>query len=92
MHIIATCLITECFAVVLVHDVILASVSHPTATIAMRSTASAALDALDGDPGFLTRTCDCRNTSSNKKTQKGQKAALGYSEDVDGASSQTRGS
>lgn len=51
----------------------------------MRSTAYAALDALAGDPGFLTRTCDCRSTGQTKKTPKGQKEALGYSEETDGA-------
>ncbi|KAJ7591157.1 hypothetical protein C8J56DRAFT_1003709 [Mycena floridula] len=45
---------------VLVHDIVLASSIGATAESAVRNASFHALDALAGDPGFLTKTCDCR--------------------------------
>jgi len=56
--------------VVVVHDVILASATDSTATFATRQASLLALDALEGDAQFLTRTCDCRTRSQTKKTHK----------------------
>ncbi|KZT74443.1 ribonuclease III [Daedalea quercina L-15889] len=64
---------------VVVHDVILASAEDHSIASASRLAAAYALDALDGDPEFMARTCDCRATQqSSKKTKKTQKAQLGY--------------
>jgi endoribonuclease Dicer len=56
--------------VVLVHDVILASAEDSTATFAARRASLFALDALEGDAAFLTRTCDCRTHLHTKKPHK----------------------
>jgi endoribonuclease Dicer len=53
-----------------VHDVILASGEDTIPTVAARYASLFALDALEGDAAFLTRTCDCRTTSLGKKKQK----------------------
>jgi endoribonuclease Dicer len=55
---------------VLVHDVILASGEDTVSATAARRAAVFALDALEGDAAFLTRTCDCRTISQAKKKQK----------------------
>ncbi|KAH9947264.1 hypothetical protein B0H21DRAFT_345297 [Amylocystis lapponica] len=63
----------------LVHDVILASASDINTAVAMRRASMCALDALEGDPDFLTRTCDCRAMNRGKKSKKDQsQAQLGY--------------
>ncbi|KAI0939123.1 hypothetical protein AcV5_000626 [Taiwanofungus camphoratus] len=67
---------------VVVHDIILASAMDATASSAMRRASLSALDALDGDPDFMTRTCDCRTLQHSKK-HKNQKAKLGYEDDAD---------
>lgn len=54
----------------LVHDVILSSASDKMAASALRRASIAALDALEGDPDFLTRTCDCRATHQSKKVKR----------------------
>ena len=56
--------------VVVVHDVILASGDDVNPTTAARRASFSALDALEGDPEFMTRTCDCRTHQSHKKTRK----------------------
>jgi endoribonuclease Dicer len=53
-----------------VHDVILASGEDTVPTVAARYASLFALDALEGDAAFLTRTCDCRTISPGKKKQK----------------------
>jgi endoribonuclease Dicer len=55
---------------VLVHDVILASAQDSTATIAARRACLFALDALEGDAAFLTRTCDCRSVQMKRAHKK----------------------
>jgi endoribonuclease Dicer len=55
---------------VIVHEVILASAAGPTAASAAKRAAVYALDAIEGDPGFITRTCDCRAKTQAKKAQK----------------------
>lgn len=65
---------------VLVHDVVLASASHHLSATAMRMAASGAIDALEGDSGFLARTCNCRSRPGKKTTQN-QRASMGYGED-----------
>ncbi|KAF5393919.1 hypothetical protein D9757_000107 [Collybiopsis confluens] len=48
---------------VLVHNVILASSRDEHGISGARVASCIALDALEGDPGFLSRTCDCRERS-----------------------------
>jgi len=55
---------------VVVHDVILASAIDTTATVAARRASLFALDALEGDAAFMTRTCDCRTNTQARKAQK----------------------
>ncbi|KAF8165429.1 hypothetical protein B0H34DRAFT_689150 [Crassisporium funariophilum] len=55
---------------VLVHEVILASGEDTTPTLAARQASLLALDALEGDADFLTRTCDCRTHITHKKLHK----------------------
>ena len=55
---------------VVVHDVVLASALDTTAAFAARRASESALDALEGDPQFLTRTCDCRTHAQARKAQK----------------------
>lgn len=64
--------------IVIVHDVILASAEDHNVASASRLAATYALDALDGDPEFMTRTCDCRASQQSKKAKKTQKAQFGY--------------
>ncbi|KAH9938657.1 ribonuclease III domain-containing protein [Fomitopsis serialis] len=63
---------------VMVHDVVLASAEDHSIASASRLAAAYAIDALDGDPDFMTRTCDCRAAQQSKKIKKTQKAQLGY--------------
>ncbi|KAJ3502176.1 hypothetical protein NLJ89_g9005 [Agrocybe chaxingu] len=55
---------------VLVHEVILASGEDMTTTSAARQASMLALDALEGDSDFMTRTCDCRTHLTHKKARK----------------------
>ncbi|KAF8913820.1 hypothetical protein CPB84DRAFT_1832684 [Gymnopilus junonius] len=55
---------------VLVHDIILASADDVTPTSAARQASLLALDAIEGDPNFMTRTCDCRTHLTYKKLKK----------------------
>jgi endoribonuclease Dicer len=50
-----------------VHKVILASAEDVSATSAGRMASLLALDALEGDADFMTRTCDCRTHLTHKK-------------------------
>ena len=53
-----------------VHDVILASGDDVNPTTAARRASFFALDALEGDPDFMTRICECRTHQSHKKPRK----------------------
>jgi len=55
---------------VVVHDVTLASAVGPTAAYAAKRAAVYALDAIEGDAEFITRTCDCRAKTQAKKAHK----------------------
>lgn len=54
-------------SLVLVHDVILANASDTTVGLAARAVSLIALDALEGDPGFLRSVCTCRIQSQGRK-------------------------
>ena len=54
----------------MVHEVILASGEDTTNVFAARMAALFALDALEGDADFMTRTCDCRTHIVHKKVRK----------------------
>lgn len=62
------CLISLC--AVIVHDVVLASTQDTAAASAARRASESALDALEGDAQFLTRTCDCRTHAQARKAHK----------------------
>lgn len=53
-----------------IHDVTLASAVGPTAAYAAKRAAVYALDAIEGDAEFITRTCDCRAKTQAKKAHK----------------------
>lgn len=53
-----------------IHDVILASAAGPSAIYASKQAAVYALDAIEGDPDFIARTCDCRSKTQAKKANK----------------------
>jgi endoribonuclease Dicer len=55
---------------VVIHEVILASAVGPTAAYAAKRAAVCALDAIEGDADFITRTCDCRTKTQAKKAHK----------------------
>ncbi|KAF9569018.1 ribonuclease III [Agrocybe pediades] len=55
---------------VLVHEVVLASAEDTTLTSAARQASLMALDAIEGDPEFMARTCNCKNRSKQKKLRK----------------------
>lgn len=55
---------------VIVHDVILACGVDPSATFAARRASFEALDALEGDPQFMDRLCDCRAKAEQRKAAK----------------------
>ncbi|KAI0079680.1 ribonuclease III [Panus rudis PR-1116 ss-1] len=77
--------LTKCSGtVVIVHNVVLAEDVDPSPSIAVRKAASAALRALEGDAGFMTRVCDCRLNRALKKGQKSKAGVnLGYDPDED---------
>ncbi|KAJ7276292.1 hypothetical protein B0H12DRAFT_1227452 [Mycena haematopus] len=56
------------FCHVLVHDVILASGEGSSISLAARNASWCALDALEGDAGFL-RICDCPKDAKGRKTK-----------------------
>jgi endoribonuclease Dicer len=49
---------------------VLASTQDATAASAARRASESALDALEGDAQFLTRTCDCRTHAQARKAHK----------------------
>ena len=54
---------------VIIHDTILACATDATSGSAAKYASLYALDALEGDPGFMPRTCDCRAQAQSRKTQ-----------------------
>lgn len=52
------------------HDIILASAEDSSTQFAARKASFMALDALEGDIDFLTRTCSCRSLNEAKKAAK----------------------
>lgn len=54
----------------MVHNVVLADAQDANASLAARRASITALDALEGDPNFLNRTCDCRTNSVEAKKKK----------------------
>ncbi|KAI0049624.1 ribonuclease III [Auriscalpium vulgare] len=61
---------TNSFSAVVVHDVVLAQAKDITSSLAAKRAANLAFDALEGDPGFMARTCDCRAQLQAKRSQK----------------------
>ena len=57
-----------CFAVV-VHDIVLARAYDSTSAFAARHASESALDALEGDAGFMAQTCDCRAQLTDRRRQ-----------------------
>ena len=55
---------------VLVHDIVLASADDAVPAVAARVASFMALDALEGDSEFMSRSCDCRTHGSTKKPRK----------------------
>ncbi|KAF8332689.1 uncharacterized protein EI90DRAFT_3145368 [Cantharellus anzutake] len=55
---------------VVFHDIILASAVDSTVQLASRRASFLALDALEGDPEFLARTCDCRSAQGTSKSKR----------------------
>lgn len=56
--------------IVVVHDVVLSRGIDTTISKAARLASLQALDALEGDPGFVRRTCDCRIVAQVRKAQR----------------------
>lgn len=52
------------------HDIVLSAATDVSAPIAARRACYYALDALEGDPTFMNRTCDCRGSKQTKKKAK----------------------
>jgi endoribonuclease Dicer len=75
--------IAEIVNLVLVHEVILASGENPIPMVAARYASNFALDALEGDATFLTRTCDCRTTLQARKKKPIESVLLDFEEEQD---------
>jgi endoribonuclease Dicer len=56
-----------------VHNVILAVGMDPSATVASKYASFEALDALEGDPDFMSRVCGCRSKAEQRKGEKKSK-------------------
>ncbi len=66
------------------HDFVLSSATVTSASTAARRASVMALDAIEGDPGFLPRTCNCRaNNTVKRRAKKSTKAAFLDVDDVD---------
>lgn len=61
------------------HSIVLASATDKSSSLVSRRAAAAALDALEGDVDFMTRTCDCRKAHGSTKQL--SRAQLGYEDD-----------
>ena len=69
---------------VLVHDVVLTSATDVSTTTAARRASDLALDAIEGDPHFMSRTCNCRAQNlARKAAKKAQKGTLHNGEEVE---------
>lgn len=55
---------------VIVHDIVLTSTTDIAGNTAARRASLLALDAIEGDPEFLARTCDCREVIEARKATK----------------------
>ncbi|KIJ70179.1 hypothetical protein HYDPIDRAFT_78543 [Hydnomerulius pinastri MD-312] len=55
---------------VVVHEISLASATAGTAHAAGRAASMVALDALEGDHDFMSKTCDCRGSLQSQKARK----------------------
>ena len=75
-----SCELTALFSpTVLVHDVVLATITGTSSSGTIRMVSTAALTALDGDPNFMKKVCDCRSgASQNQPRNKDKKVQLGY--------------
>lgn len=60
-------LISNFDCLVVVHNVVLTSAEDASPYTAGRIASALALDALEGDADFMTRTCDCRARIANTK-------------------------
>lgn len=64
------------FFTVIVHDIVLTIATDTATNAAARRASFLALDAIEGDPEFLTRTCDCRVViQARKAARKANKTA-----------------
>jgi hypothetical protein len=59
---------------VICHDIILASAVDTNLALATRRCCYMALDAIDGDSGFLSRACDCRAVLQAQREQRRARA------------------
>ncbi|KAF7966789.1 hypothetical protein HWV62_36991 [Athelia sp. TMB] len=59
---------------VVVHDIVLARAYDSTSAFAARHASESALDALEGDAGFMAQTCDCRAQLTDRRRQVKKKA------------------
>jgi endoribonuclease Dicer len=68
---------------IIVHEVVLARGEDATSANAAKRTSLLALDALEGDAGFMPRTCDCRAQTLAKRSQKKalEQALLGFGDE-----------
>lgn len=76
------------FQPVIVHDIVLSSATDLMTSVAARLASLFALDALEGDAGFLTRMCDCRTRSQTKKPNQSkvlEHILSGFGEDMEEA-------
>ncbi|KDQ64866.1 hypothetical protein JAAARDRAFT_684703 [Jaapia argillacea MUCL 33604] len=58
------------YATVIVHDVVLAGCVSTTVQAVTRLVCAWAIDALEGDPAFMSRTCNCRLQSAARRAVK----------------------
>lgn len=55
---------------VIIHEVLLTSAMDTTSAFSARRASESALDALEGDADFMTRTCDCRTNALTRQAHK----------------------
>lgn len=72
------------FFKVVCHDIILATADDPATQLAARKASFLALDALEGDADFLTRTCSCRLINDAKKKVKSMQQQMKELENSEG--------
>ncbi|KAJ8523549.1 hypothetical protein ONZ45_g63 [Pleurotus djamor] len=68
---------------IIVHDVVLVDAQDTTVAAAARRASSAAIDVLEGDPGFLARTCDCRSKNIKKTKINIEQVISGINDDAE---------